>query len=218
MTRENPWEVTTHIVVFDVNVYLDIASLLGPPFSWSALSAHAARISGDPVPHPSDPRHDSLRAVSGASSGKFAGRHPLQVWTSAHIDGLVRHKACQPDDDALYPEDRGLGWSEEQGQGLVDDLVWGAVETTAGDTVGCAYPYGDPPLSHEDGLVYGACKEAFDQDLLCERYCVTNDRDFLRQELPGHVRVLRPAQFVRLLRAARTSISVNRMRPPDARA
>lgn len=48
----------------------------------------------------------------------------MQVWTSTHIDALVRHKACQSDDDALYPEDRGLGWSEEHGQALVDLLIW----------------------------------------------------------------------------------------------
>lgn len=133
----------------------------------------------------------------------------MQVWTSTHIDALVRHKACQSDDDALYPEDRGLGWSEEHGQALVDLLIWASVETTAGDTVGHVFPYGDPPLSHEDGLVYGACKEALDQDLLCERYCVTNDRDFLGGDLPGHVRVLRPAQFGRLLRTVRTIVSVD---------
>ncbi len=213
MTKPVSGEVTTHIVVFDVNVFLDVASLIGPPFTWRALTEHSARVSGAPVPHPTDPRHDSLRAIAGTQSGKFAGVQPMQVWTSAHIDALVRHKACQPNDDALFPEDRGLGWSPEHGQGLVDDLIWGLVDRTAGDTVGDVYPYGDPPLSHEDGLVFGACREALDQDLLCERYCVTNDRDFLGGDLPGHIRVLRPAQFVRLLRAARQSISLTRMRP-----
>lgn len=209
-------DFTLHVVVFDVNVYLDVARLLGRPFSWASLKQQAARLSNSPLPHP-DPRCDSLRAIAVCATGKFAGvRNPLQVWTSSDLDATVRLKACQPDDEAMYPEDRGLGWPREHGQGLVDDLVWGIVDRSEGDTVGQVMPYGDPPLDHEDGLIYSACREAADADVLVERYCVTNDRGFIRAELPGYARVMTPARFVQLVRAARTTISVTNMRGPSS--
>jgi hypothetical protein len=215
-TDSNPSvNLTNHIVVFDVNVYLDVATLLGSPFSWEKLQRAAAQLAGAgaPVPH-RDPRCDSLRAISVCSSGRLAGfSHPLQVWTSPHIDALVRHKAVQADDEAAYPEDRGLGWEARAAQGLVDDLIWGIVERTGGDTVGMHYPFGNPPLDHEDGMVYGACKEAAGGDVLCERYCVTNDQEFISADLPGYARVMSPATFVRLVRSARFRLSTAAMKP-----
>ena len=203
---------TTHVVVFDVNVYLDVARLLGPPFTWEAFQEAAARLGGTSKPG-RNRREDSLRAISVCTSGKFAGRQQLQVWTSAHIDALVRLKAHQADDPALYDEDRGLGWSLDDSQGLVDDLIWTVVEQSHGDTVGIVMPRNNPPLDHEDGLVYAAARECADADVLCERWCVTNDAGFLRASLPEYVRVVSPEVFLRTVISARTAISTRAMRP-----
>lgn len=89
-------EPRRHLVVFDCNVYLDIACLLGPPFSWANFDAAAARAARQTVPHPVNPAVDSLRAVAACASGTFTGDETLEVWTNAHIDKLVRGKAVQP--------------------------------------------------------------------------------------------------------------------------
>lgn len=198
--------------MFDVNIYLNVAELVGPPFTWSKLQAFAATLAGDPVPH-EDPRCDSLRAIAACSTGRFAGKHPLHVWTGSHIDALVRFKAQQPNDPALYPEDRGLGWSADDAQTLVDELVWGIVHRSTGGSVGDIFPDGNPPLSHEDGVVYGTAKQSADGDVVCERYCVTHDRDFLQADLPSYPRRLTPATFVALTRTARATIATQAYRP-----
>jgi hypothetical protein len=105
-------ESQRHVVVFDVNVYLDVADLLGPPFTWGKFDANAAGVAKENVPHPDDPAYDSLRAIAVCTSGKFAGPETLEVWTNTHIDKTVRAKAQQsaiPDPDTGY---RGLGWAQ----------------------------------------------------------------------------------------------------------
>jgi hypothetical protein len=122
-------------VVFDCNIFLDAASLVGPPFSWQKFDAAVARISRDPVPHPDDQSYDSLRAMAACTSGRFAGEELIEVWTSSHIDKVVRGKAnqsIQPDPMTGY---QGLGWTVEAAQGLVNDLIYGLVERSDGGTV-----------------------------------------------------------------------------------
>lgn len=161
-------EPVKHAVVFDVNIYLDIADLLGPPFTWVAFSAATAQHSNYPLPNRADGRVDSLRAVAVCQSGRFAASHPLAVWTSAHIDSLVRRKAAER-----------LGWTYTEAQHLVDLLVHGIMTDSDGGTLGLMLPYGNPPLDHEDGMVYAACRDAMDaDDVLVERFCVTRDPRF----------------------------------------
>ena len=52
------------LVVLDVNIYLDMARLLGDPFSWDAFDAALAVHATEPNPHPADARIDSLRAIA----------------------------------------------------------------------------------------------------------------------------------------------------------
>lgn len=208
-------EPERHVVVFDCNIYLDVAALVGAPFTWDKFYAAVAPLATVPVPHPSDAAYDSLRAVAACTSGRFAGDEVLEVWTNSHIDTIVRGKAQQPTDPSPRTGFRGLGWSREDAQTLVDDLIGGLLERSAGGTLGLGVPDGNPPLDHEDGMVYGACRSLAGDDPLCKAYCITRDREFLQASseklLRDHSRVLPPAKFVALVRAARAGYSMRKM-------
>ena len=77
-------------MVFDCNIYLDAARVLGAPFTWDAFDSRVAQVSKAAVPHPFDSMLDSLRAIALCTSGRFAGNETLEVWTSAHINKIVR--------------------------------------------------------------------------------------------------------------------------------
>jgi hypothetical protein len=205
-----------HLVLFDCNIYLDVACLVGIPFSWDKFDATAARIAKTRVPHPSDRAFDSLRAVAMCTSGRFAGSETLEVWTNAHIDKIVRGKASQSTtrDANGYC---GLGWSASDAGSLVDKLIWGVVEGSNGGTLGEHFPHGNPPLDYEDGMVYGACRALVNEDPLAHVYCVTRDRGFIEAykdgRLSDYATVLTPSNFVLLMRAARAQYSMRQMRP-----
>ena len=210
-------EAQRHAVVFDCNIYLDVARLLGPPFSWEKFNAAAANLTKAPVPHPTDPAHDSLRAIAMCTSGKFAGDEVLEVWTNSHIEKVVRGKAQQPTIPEPATGYRGLGWRHEHAQGLVDELIVTLTEQSNGGTLGAHYPDGNPPLDHEDGVVYGACRSVSAEDPVCRTYCVTRDKGFLDAYdsglLSNHSPVLPPAKFIALMRSARAQYSIRGMRP-----
>lgn len=197
----------SNAVVFDVNVYLDVAELLGPPFTWEKFATAAARYRGLPL-NGQDRRIDSLRAIAVATSGKFTTHVPLQVWTSDHIDDLVALKAGQPKDGGC-PEDCGLGWSPDDAAALVDDLVWDLVYDKSGGGAcrNVEIPYGSPPLSHEDGIVYRTAEQCGDEAI---KYCVTNDRTFRTADLPGDITVLYAYEWVDLIRRSRARIAMPR--------
>lgn len=207
-------EQQRHVVVFDVNVYLDVASLLGPPFTWDKVSKAAASVARGPVPHRTDLAYDSLRAIAACTSGRFAGSESLEVWTNAHIDKMVRSKAQQPVSPNPRTGYRGLGWGGDEARALVTELIEGLTARSLGGTLGDTYPDGNPPLDHEDGMVYGACKWLAGDDPLCRVYCVTRDRDFIAAHSNGsltkHSYVLTPTRFLLLLRSARAQYAVSR--------
>ena len=211
-------EEQRHVVVFDVNVYLDVASLVGAPFTWEKFDARAAALAQISVPHPTDPRCDSLRALAACTSGRFAGDEPLEVWTNAHIDRLVRGKAQQPSRRDPVTGRKGLGWNSVDAQTLLDELITGMITRSSGGTLGGHYPDGNPPLDHEDGMVYGACRLLVNDDLLARVYCVTRDREFLEARRSGriadHSLVLTPAAFIALIRSARRQLSIQQIHRP----
>lgn len=202
-------EPSCHAVVFDVNVYLDVAQLLGTPFTWEKFNTAAARFRQTPLTplRGSDRQVDSLRALAVTLSGQFAGRVPLEVWTSVHIDKLVVLKASQPQ-DGERPEDSGLGWSLDNAAALLDDLVWGIVFDKSGGGIckNTEIPYGSPPLSHEDGIVYRTAEQCGDEQTV--RYCITNDRMFRTASLPGTINVLYPHEWIALVRKSRLNASL----------
>ncbi len=208
-------EPPRHLVVFDCNIYLDAARLLGAPFTWGDFDAAVARLARAPVPHPDDRAFDSLRAMAACTSGRFAGEELLEVWTCSHVDIIVRGKARQSATTDPRTGYRGLGWSNGHSQALVDDLIYGLVDRSGGGTLGDQFPDGNPPLDHEDGMVLGACRSLAGEDPLAQVYCVTRDRGFIeayqRGSLGNHSRVLSPSAFVVLVRTARLHFSMRRM-------
>lgn len=208
--------VQEHRVVFDCNVYLDVGRLLGSPFSWDEFNAEAARSARLAIPHPQGSWHDSLRAIAVCTSGRFAGQEPLGVWTSDHINSMVEYKAQQSSTEDPITGFAGLGWLQADATGLVDDFVERVVTMSNGGSLGEQFPDSNPPLDHEDGLVYGACRSLAGEDPLSKVYCITNDEDFLLDasegRLSAHTKVMTPARFVQLVRSARNSLAAQGMR------
>lgn len=204
-------DCTRHVVVFDCNVYLDVARMVGPDFSWPNFSTRVAQSQGDALPSP-NPYVDSLWAVAVFMSGIFAGDEVLEVWSCTHIQDMVYNKAMEsadPDPETGY---HGLGWTDEQADHLVEELIEGILTRSNGDSLVSKYPEATPPLDHEDGLVMGACATLASEDPFCEVYCVTNDTGFLEAykdgKLPSPTMVMSPARFVGLVRAARRALAI----------
>lgn len=177
------------LVVLDANVLLDVATLVGEPFTWSKFDAIAAAAPGTHA-------GASVRAVQLLRGGQHPDGRRIEVWTSDHIDQLVAVKAHQSR-TANDERDRGLGWSRENAQGLVDALVVDLLQDTGGDSVGTVQiSYGSPPLSHEDGCVYATARAAGHEGVFYDRVCLTRDRFFLEASLPGLIDVHKPHDWV----------------------
>ena len=94
-------------------------------------------------------------------------------------------------------------------------MIHGLAERSGGGTLGALFPHGNPPLDHEDGMVYGACRALSGDDPLANVYCVTRDRGFLEAYRDGLIgrygRVITPSTFVSLVRVARFHHSMRRL-------
>ncbi|UIN30936.1 hypothetical protein [Microbacterium binotii] len=178
------------MVVLDVNVFLDVAELVGEPFSWERFDEVQSSI------QPHQRGAQSFRVIAGLRTGQRPDGRRVELWTSDHIDRLVALKAYHPR-DADDERDRGLGWSRDGAQSLIDVLIADLVQWTGGGTVGdVAISYGTPPLSHEDGCVYATARDAGHADVYAERYCLTRDNHFLHARLPGLIDVQHPRDWM----------------------
>jgi hypothetical protein len=214
--RSNHPEPDLHTVVFDVNVLLDVAELLGPPFAWDKFRDAAVEHGAASVPNLADRRIDSLKAVALTQSGRFAGPDLLQVWSSSHIDRLLVRKAVQSRGGDT-PETRGLGWSREDADGLLHDFLYDLIfEATDGGRVELDGVDGHPPLDHEDACVFTtALQAAADATPPSIKYCVTRDRRFRNaHHLNSNVIRLYPDEFVRLVQRSRQALALNRLLRP----
>ena len=200
------------LVVFDVNIYLDVARLVGEPFTWDSFEATLAVHATEPNPHLTDARIDSLRSIASLRSARSPSGIRREVWTSDHINLVAAYKASQLV-DASDPRDRGLGWSASNAQGLIDELIWGIVDQTDGDTAGeIVGSYGSPPLDHEDGRVFATARDAgFIAVDHYDRHLVTRDRGFANASLPGLTVVQHPADWVDLHRGEERAVAFKRL-------
>lgn len=191
------------VVVFDVNIYVDIAGLVASPFNWADFTSVAGQVMNHPAPHNENAAYDSLRAVAMSATGQVGTGEALEVWTSEHIDKLTISKVRSEVVDRT-----GAPWSEEHAVNFHDELVNTLVfDLTRGGSVGRILdPADSPPLDHEDGCVMrtaiaaGAVVES-------RRYCVTRDGPFrtafLEEQLEPSVEVLYPSEWIEILRRAR---------------
>ena len=209
--HQPPHSVVPTLVVLDVNIVLDVADLVGEPFSWERFDAVLAEHVDTTVPTPTDARIDSLKAIACLRQGRLPDGTPVEIWTSNHIDLLVAFKATQAR-DAPDPRDRGLGWSAAGAQRLIDDLIGDLVYPSGGDSVGdVAISYGTPPLDHEDGCVYATVNNAGHDGLYYDRFCLTRDKGFRAASLPGLIDVLHPSEWVVRHQAISRAIAFKRM-------
>jgi hypothetical protein len=113
------------IVVFDMNIYIDVARLVKEPFSKETMHMKV-------MSHRHSPRSTSNSLISSAqvvaicASGVFAGTQKLQVWTNSWIENGVVRVAKRPKDE------RGLGWSQGNAELLRSDLIHDTVVTPSG--------------------------------------------------------------------------------------
>lgn len=199
------------LLVLDCNVYLDVARLLGASYSAARFADLAVEHSREPVPHPTDHAIDSLRLIAACQSGRMGASSTLEVWTSTHIRSTVEYKARQSAIPDPRTGHRGLGWDDNAAQDLVDGLVDWIAELSGGgylaEVIGAV---DSPPLDHEDGTVYGACRHLEGQSPLDQVYCVTRDKgfltDFANGTLTGTVHVVTPAAMLLRIRAARRGV------------
>jgi hypothetical protein len=194
----------SHAVVFDVNVFLTAARWVGTPFTWERFEEKAKERARNWVPSFDKYGGDSAVALWMASSGEFVPGQPLAIWTSDHIENLIYKKAMDPDDRELADEDRGVGWSEPDAKSILDELHDRLIPEN--QTVNVTAPAGPVSLGREDGLVLATAREAgYHTDI---KYCVTKDRLFRATGDPmGNVLVLKPHEFVTLLRQSRQAVS-----------
>ncbi|WP_213002686.1 hypothetical protein [Winogradskya consettensis] len=202
------------MVVFDCNIYLDAARVLGEPFTWGKLRHVVDKLESVLVPHPKDEAFDSLRALNYAYAVQI-DLDNVEVWASYHIAVMVRYVLERPVVPSKKNETPGLGWSAESVEDLLDELIFGLVTLSGGGIVKRYLPDGNPPLDHEDGKIYGACRALAGDDPLAEVYCVTRDREFraaYRKGLLGrHTQVIAPAELAMMIRQASAQAAFRRI-------
>ena len=189
-------EPPVHAVIFDINVYMDVCRLLGPGFVWDDVVAKVAQYKNQPGTH-RNPEVNSLRAIAICTSGTFCDGVPLHVWFSDLMEATLLVKLTQPVKGPTK-EKSGLGWSREDAEQVLRELVKPLLEVTEGAYTEHTTVEGHPPLEHEDAQVWTAARYAGHEDELPpRRWMVTNDVRVCqadRATLPGVVRI-DPAGF-----------------------
>ena len=201
-------EPQRHVVVFDCNVYVDAARSFPPPASWDDIAdAVVLHNKAEFTPRLALRQLDSIRALAIASSGWFRPGEPLEIWIGDHItDTVDRILQLSTEPDARGH--CGLGWRQADATAFVEDIMLHRMRLTGGTHVGDPFAEDAPPLDHEDGKVFGICREVTRRDPTITCYCVTNDqKTFIvharKGALGSHTKVLTPSQFLALVRAAR---------------
>lgn len=201
----------THVAVFDVNVYLDAARLVGTPFTWAKFEAAAKTYASSYIPSYDAAGRDSLVALWMAFGGNFVPGDPLEVWSSDHIENLIFLKASQPDNPQLHAHDRGMGWSWTDANAILSELHDRLVPASSSIVV--RNPAGPITLGRDDGLVLATAVDAGHH--LNVKYCVTKDKEFRQIGDPrGRVLVLYPHEFVQLIRKSRQALQPPGPKPP----
>ncbi|MFF2297928.1 hypothetical protein [Arthrobacter sp. NPDC058127] len=184
------------LVVFDVNIYLDVARILGPAATWDAFLELAVKHANEPLPHRRDAALDSLRALAISKSGKYEPGVKLEIWFGQHLDDTTYFKLIQDAGAADRVEDCGFGWAAKDADDFMELLVdpfWCEDDNfVSGDPIG----YETPPLDHEDGCVYAIARDAGSENYSYERFCVTRDVDFRNAALKGDIEVMHPHEWV----------------------
>lgn len=183
-------------VVFDLNIYLDIARLLDQPYAEAKL--HSAILDHRPNTERSNRQMEAGKAVAMCSTGNLSGAQRLQVWSSSWIERGVENVAKRS------VVEKGLGWSAQNAAALRTDLITTtAVGRSNGSSLQTVRGISYNGLSPDDSAVFHTASQAL---ALCSRsFCVTSDQDFRDKAPRSGVQMLSPGQLVDLIRQARAS-------------
>lgn len=183
-------------VIFDHNIYLDIARLLGQPYNESRLRSQV--MGHKPDASRPNRKMDAGVSVLLCSTGNLAGQQRIQVWSSSWIERGVVNAAKRPITES------GLGWTEENAKALRTELIAStAVGRSNGHSIKAVPTIKYEKLSSDDSSVFHTALQALN---LCSRsFCVTSDNQFLNNAPRIGVEVLPPAVLVEMIREARKS-------------
>lgn len=171
MTSSGSLGLSPRRVVFDVNVYIDVARQCGPSFTWETLPSS----SFDDVE--TDHQRGAQYALRIAREGRYIGPIALELWTSTHITDMVVTK--------LISE---LNWDDSDAERYGQEMLDQCYRTRGAElTVGIARQ--SPPLDHEDGLVFATAVASQAQ------FLVSNDADFVAVDRINGVEVMTPHQW-----------------------
>lgn len=162
------------VFVFDINIWLDVATLLSPYPTPEMRNRLTTSVDARPSPDISQPEVDSYRCWLMAGSGVFAGPLAATLFISEYMLEVLYTKLIQPD-TAVAMQDRGLGWERDEAEDFIEDAVLGVAQTPV--DADHDEPSGavlNPPLDHEDGRVLACALK------VGAHYLVTRDRDFDR--------------------------------------
>lgn len=195
----------THHVVFDCNVALNVYRHFGPVKSIEDIRALNSKHHGQ---SPAPPRFDAIHSLTLAAGGSIGDADSVVVHSTEHIQKTVLHKASQPLQEkagvgnSRLPEDYGLGLTRADSRGLVSATIQGPVDATGGFILENSLHSAEktPPLDHEDGMVFGACKwlaSCFPLDTI---WCLTYDKNFIADAKKfsesSYINVCYPSEYV----------------------
>lgn len=151
-----PLTACTTDVVFDINVYLRIAEVLGK--DRCTLERLVGEAKNTPLGLSNPTRHQAATITVAWSLGRrFVNGSDMRVFASTWIESGVRHLAGS----SPWGPDKGLGWTLEQADRIVTKFLIPLQRHTGGGTVGDVEPLGRPPLSRDDGQVLAAAGQTF---------------------------------------------------------
>lgn len=185
---------THHVVVLDCNIILRLANYFRASFTIddvnTLLKQHKS-IS----PDISAPVIDAAMALTFCHRKTTFAGEPLTFVTSRHILDTIKYKANQPQ------QKHGLGLSTECATNLAELLAqlseqsYGRVVERHEQTA-----ENNPPLDHEDGMVYGLCRKLSGEDAYYLVWCVTFDKGFIADAklfpLKDIIQVETPRNFI----------------------
>jgi hypothetical protein len=194
------------IVVFDMNIYLDVARLVKELFSRETLQTKLMihRYNSDSSP---ESLISSAQVVAICASGVFAGTQKLQVWTNSWIENGVVKVAKRPRNES------GLGWSAINAESLRMDLIHDTVITpSGGHSVPADKTANYDGLSWDDSQVLHTAHHVLKLSPYSTSICLTNDKKFRNTDSCGSVTMLVPDEFLYLIREARLKVAGSQRR------
>jgi predicted nucleic acid-binding protein len=182
-------------VVLDVNVWLDVAEMIGPGATPEHRRLVEDRLADPGIREKYGRLGDSFDVWRIAASGRFAGHLPLRTIVSTSLLEVLDRKLRQPS-RALDSRDQGFDWQSEDVEDFLADAVLSVAEPLSADVDARMAPVLNPPLDHEDGMILATALAGE------ARYLVTRDGQF-RAEVsrsdysPTRLEVMSPREFKR---------------------